>query len=294
MVRRSVPLLLVATLAIAAPARAGEPSAADKQRAAAAFDEAVGRFNRAEFAEAARGFFGADRLAPSPTAITNAIAAARKASDHLLVARAAERAIARGDALVEARAALAEAATRLARLDLSCEATPCAMTLDGETVAAGTAWALPGTHRIAAKAASASAEEHVACSAGARYRIALRPKAEAPPPKPTAPASKGIHRAVFFVGLGVTAVLAGATIGSGVDAMARKRALPKDEAEQAQIDDVLGRARRTDFLLLGAGLAAVGTAVLGVWWTDWKGVRATAAVVPGGAAITASGTFGGL
>jgi hypothetical protein len=292
MPRRSAPLLLLATLAVAVPARADEPTS-DKRRAAALFDEAVGRFNRAEFAEAARGFYEADRLAPSAVAITNAIAAARKASEHLLVARAAERAIARGDALVEARAAMAEAATRLCRLDLSCEGPSCAMTLDGEGAPVGTAWTLPGTHRITAKAGPAAAEQHIACSAGARYRIALQPRAETPKDKPAPPPRKGLHRAGFFVGVGVTAVLAGATIGSGVDAMAAKRALPRDEAEQAQIDGVLGRARRTDFLLLGAGLAAVGTAALGIWGTDWRGVRAAAAVVPGGAAIAASGRFWG-
>lgn len=298
--RPSLPsrMLLVCAVALGSSiASADAPSARDKQRAAAAFDKAVQQFNRAEFDEAARGFLEADRLAPSATAITNAIAAARRANDHLFVARAAERAIARGDALVDARAALAEAATRLARLELSCETTEktCSLTLDGEAAAAGTAWALPGTHRIAARAGGTTAEEHVACTAGATYRLALRPKAAAPAPKPL-PARSGIHRAVFFSGLGATAVLAGVTIWSGVDAIAAKRALPRDEAEQTQLDDVLGRARRTDWLLLGTGIAAVGTAVIGVWLTDWRGASATATVVPapGGATFAAIGRFRGL
>src|SRR5262245_36216833 len=100
-------LAVLVSLGIAArPVRAEDPQASQRQRAAAAFDDAVAKFNRAEFAEAARRFLEADALAPNAGAITNAIAAARRANEHLLVARAAERAIARGDALVEARAAL--------------------------------------------------------------------------------------------------------------------------------------------------------------------------------------------
>lgn len=295
-------MLLACAVALGArAAHADAPTAADKQRAGAAFDKAVQQFNRAEFDEAARGFLEADRLAPSTIAITNAIAAARRANDNLFVARASERAIARGDALVEARAALAEAATRLARLELSCETTEkaCSITLDGEAAAAGTAWALPGTHRIGARTGGASAEEFIACTAGATYRLALRPKAAAVAPKPL-PTRTGLHKAVFFSGLGATAVLTGVTIWSGVDAIGAKRALPRDEAEQSQLDDVRARARRTDWLMLGAGVAAVGTAVIGVWLTDWRGagssatMSATVVPAPGGATFAAIGTFRGL
>ena len=78
--------------------------------------------------------------------------------------------------------------------------------------------------------------------------------------------------------------------------MAGKRALPPDEAEQAQIDDVLRRARRTDWLLLGTGLVGLGTAAVGVWLTDWRRapappVTATIVPLPGGVAITAGGAF---
>jgi hypothetical protein len=273
-----------------------EPTPAEKQRAAARFDEAVAKFNRAEFGEAARAFLEADGLAPSATAITNAIAAARRANDHLLVARAAERAIARGDALVEARSALAEAATRLARLELSCDATPCAIAIDGAPTASRAEWILPGTVRVQARGgAGAVAEERVVCMAGATYRIALHPTAATRPPDPRPPARTGLPRAVFFAGVGVTVVLAGVTTWSGVDALAGKRALPHDEAEQAQLDDVMRRARRTDWLLLGTGLAGVATTVVGAWLTDWRGSPATrgAAIVPlpGGLAITAGGRF---
>jgi hypothetical protein len=107
---------------------------------------------------------------------------------------------------------------------------------------------------------------------------------------------------VFFTGLGVTGVLTGVTVWSGLDAIAAKHALPASPA-QAQEDDVLARARRTDYLLLGAGLAGVGTIVLGTWFTEWNrrpppasaigfSLSAAAATpLPGGAAISAGGRF---
>lgn len=288
--RTSLALALGAALTFARAARAEPPAGGDKQRAAAAFDAAVAKFKRAEFAEAARGFLEADTIAPSAVAITNAIAAARRANDHLLVARLSERALTRGDAVVEARAALAEAATRLAKLDLACDASPCALAIDGEPAGA-TAWVLPGTRRIEARGSGgAAAEERIIAVAGATYGIALHP---ALAPKAEVRAPSGLHPAVFFTGAGVTAVLAGITLWSGMDAIAAKRALPKDAAEQAQIDDVLGRARRTDWLLLGAGIAGLGTTALGVFFTSFRRAPVTAAVVPvpGGVAVAAGGAI---
>jgi hypothetical protein len=296
-----------------APAARADPGASDRQRAAAAFDEGVTRYDHAEFAEAARAFLEADRLSPSAVALSNAIGAAKRAGDNLLVARTAEKAIARGDAVVEARAALADAATRLARLELGCEATPCALTLDGEAGGgpqtpaghaggepAGTSlvYVLPGTHRIEARglgaSAGAAAEERVVCVAGATYRITLRPSARGDRGD-RAPASSGrLPPVVFILGVGVKAVLGGVTVWSGVDAISSRDALPAAPS-RAQENDVLARARRTDYLLLGAGLAGVGSAVLGAWLTDWhRGAPATAGVAPlpgGGAAIAAGGRF---
>src|ERR1700733_3205595 len=93
-----------------------------------------------------------------------------------LVARAAERAIARGDAVVEAREALADAAARLARIELSCSPAPCSIALDGAPATEPAIWALPGTHRIGATGPSgAAAEENLLCVAGATCRAALSP-----------------------------------------------------------------------------------------------------------------------
>jgi hypothetical protein len=99
---------------------------------------------------------------------------------------------------------------------------------------------------------------------------------------------------VFIAGAAVTAVLAGVTVWSGIDALQARHALPA-APDQPQEDDVLARARRTDFFLLGAGVAGVASAVLGAALTDWRGgsARATALVVPvpGGASLAVGGRF---
>jgi hypothetical protein len=317
--RTIVGLTLAATLHAGGAHAQGAPvTAEDRKRAAAAFDEGVSLFKQADYAGAARAFLEADRKSPNAATIMNAIGAAKRAGDHLLVARTAERAIARGDAVVVAREALADAATRLARLELACEATPCTLRLDGEPAEAAS-YVLPGTHRIEARGAGdAAAEERVVAVAGATYRISLHPEApvrplagprpdeparvpDEHPPSPGTPARGGLPPAAFFGGLGATALLAGCTLWSGIDAVAAKNALPSP-ASQAQEDDVHGRARRTDYLLLGAGLAGVGTAVLGIWVTRWSRpppagklvpspVALAAAPLPGGGAVLTGGRF---
>jgi hypothetical protein len=177
--------------------------------------------------------------------------------------------------------------------------------VDGEPTRAageGAAYVLPGSHRVEARDGDDKAEERIVCAAGTTHHVALHPTSaqapkpppapgppSAPPPSAAPPPSHGLHPAVFFTALGVTAVLASVTIWSGVDAIDAKGGLPAAPM-QAQEDDVRGRARRTDWLLLGAGLAGVGTIVLGAVGTDWKkpprdAPAARLVVVPGGAIV---------
>ena len=165
-------------------------------------------------------------------------------------------------------------------------------------------------HRLEAKSPAGVAYEQLSCVAGATYRAAFAPAypapgageqgtAVAPPaPPPDAAAHHGLPRGVFFAGVGVTAVLAAVTAWSGANAISAKNGLtnhPSGDAESAVLSD----ARRTDWLLLGAGLAGVATAVVGIWLTDWHPsdggghapVRASFAPLPGGAAVSISLAF---
>lgn len=286
---------------------------------AALFDEGVRKFKQAQYAEAASAFLRADEAAPNAQALLNAIAAGRRAHAHLLVARAAERALARANAGADllrlAREALVEAAAQLARIELSCAPAEakveklassgagaagasagavkrggegCAMVMDDAKVAAGGQYVLPGTHRFAAELAGAKRDEQaLTCNAGATYTVVLRPVLEpavvvTPPATATPKDTKGWPPTVVYVGAGATAVLVGLTVWSGVDALDAKNALPAVPA-RAQNDDVRGRARRTDGLVAGAVLAGVATAAAAVWLVAWDrpdGAKARIGVAP--------------
>ena len=292
----AVSLVALATGVVAPRGAWAETPPGDKARAGAAFEEGVGLFQKAQFAEAARAFLRADEIAPSAVALTNAINAGKRAGDYLLVARAAQRAIDRGELEVQAREVLAEAATRLARLDLRCEEPSCQLWIDGEPIAAGRHYLLPGRHALRAIAGARVADEGLSAGAGDTYEVHLLAREGKKPggdPAPIPP-KKGLPRAVFFTGIGMTAVLTGITIWSGADALSAKNALPAHPF-QSQNDDVLSRAHRTDGLLAGAVVLAAGTAVVGVFFTQWSSSpalpAATVTPVTGGAVATLAGRF---
>ena len=112
----------------------------ERQRAEALYDDALQRAGRAEYTAAAEGFLAADALAPNPEALQSAIAAARRAQEHILVVWGAQRAIARESSdpklAAKAREALAEAIPHLSRLELDCEGQACTITVDGALLAA--------------------------------------------------------------------------------------------------------------------------------------------------------------
>ncbi len=306
---------------------AADPTAAQHAEAATAFDQAVSLFDRAEYAAAARAFLHADDLAPSGQSLENAIAAGRRASDHLLVATAAERAVAREPSdsplATDARQALSEASPHLGRLELGCEPAPCSLSLDGESVEPGVRFTLPGTHVVTGKGGKGGegrkAEQDLSISAGSTYRVLLHTAAPDAPSRvadtsrgadattsrvavddrwhdaggPRAgAASSGVSPAVFWVGTGVTVVLAGVTTGVFLDAVSAKSDLPAAPTEE-QEQPVKDKIRRSDLLFGGTVVAAAVTAAVGLWLVDWDGPASgptTAfgvAPAPGGAIVGA-------
>lgn len=319
--RTASALVLAAVLAAGADARADDgKSEGARAEAAAAFDDGVARAACADYEGATRAFLRADELVPSTQALANALAAARKAGDHLVVAHAAERAAARAatdpDLAARARAALAEAATHLARIETTCDAADCTLTVDGFRTPPGRSFVLPGTHELTARAAAGgSATERITFAAGATYRLVLHPVSPGAPAvradlarsgeritfhdggpeiplKPPrvdpahgerlAPSSttSGLSPAWFFVGLGTTALLGGLTTWSGLDTLAAKRGLSAEPTEAA-VQDVKGRMARSDGFFVGCLVSAAATTLVGLIWVDWHpsrghGVKASA------------------
>lgn len=305
----------VAVLVIAASI--ARPCAADTETtrlAAQTYDAAVAHFERAEYVAAARLFLEADVIRPSEEALSNAIAAARRANDHLLVARAALRAQGRAEGSPElaarARQALAEAEAHLSRLELSCSPAPCELHLDGHPVPAGQHYVLPGSHRVSATRAAQSKSEMLMTDATAAYRISLD-VAPPLPPTPSEPDRTSVSRQdepqkgsgepesieseavlpteVFYISLGVTGALTGLTVWSGLDALDQKRKL-EDPPSQASRDRLVASVRRTDILLASSVVMAATTAYIGWKLVNFGGGEVQVELSPS-AAIKISGCF---
>lgn len=111
-------------------------------------------------------------------------------------------------------------------------------------------------------------------------------------------ARSGLAPVWFYVAAGGTALLAGATVWSGLDVQSAydryERDLPhltQAEADR-RVEDGHGRERRTNLLLGATALGVAGTAVLGLVLVDWSGQEsgsARVAVGPGG--VMASARF---
>lgn len=298
----------------ASPSVDAAPQADARARARELYAGAVAAFEGARYAEAARGFLDADALSPSSDALSSAIAAGRRGSDHLLVARAAERAMARESSDPQlagaARVALSEAEPHLSRVELKCSPSPCQLTFDSEEVAPGLVRVLPGIHLARATFGSgrSTTDRRLTLDAGALYTILLEPAptgpatteapaSRSPPgvaasPGPRAPdrSQRPLPAWSFFVGVGVTTLLAGATVWSGVDAL--------DSAEHfrstrtaADRSGALSATRRTDLLLLGTALMAGATTYAGFVLVDFGTSERSVSVMPqpGGAQLLLSG-----
>ncbi|MGE0323089.1 MAG: hypothetical protein AB7S68_12335 [Polyangiaceae bacterium] len=277
--------------------------------AAAAYDEGVEAFDRAEYRRAASAFLRADSLIPSDEALSNAITAGVRGGEHLMVTLAAERAIARKGAdpklVTRARQALAFAGSKLAQLELSCEPLPCGIALDGEVVASGSRYVLPGNHELVAIARDGQRnEKQLDLVAGTTYRVLIRTTDAAAGEELLELSSKqrdagakpvdagtldrrnrfdrqpdsvqsGLPPWTFYAGAALSVVLVGVTTWSGLDALAAKNDLgtaPREEDRQSALDKI----HRTDILVGATAVSVVATLYLGLFAVDWGDTEASA------------------
>jgi hypothetical protein len=308
-------LLLISLVGVRAHAQSSE----EKSRAAALFDAGVAQFAKGQYAAAAQSFLDADELVPSSEALTNAIDAALRADEPLIVARTAQTALGRPsvsrDAVQAAHAALAEVTPRLARLQVECKPASCAIRIDGDAHRVGVAYVVPGMHVVVGEAAQHAPHEHrLSCAAGELCPVTIELEslalaARLPPAAPGAPLAAAAEPAQpppseaqsplrkhlpmsVFVGSGVlTATFAGLTVWSGLSATAARDLHESDPADYDP-EEVTRKARRTDLFLGTAVLCAAATAATGVWWVKWGANKsASVSVAPGSAMLLAEGRF---
>lgn len=273
----------------------GTPSARDRVAAAEAYDRGSAAFLARDYATAAQLFETANRLAPAPAALIQAIRAHRKAGSTIRGATLALRldadALAREPTVQEL---LDQAAREAMRIDVVCQG--CTVDLDGVLqdhpsffVAAGSA------HTVTASFGDAARSTEVTGVAGERRSLEIeRPAAAAPraapsptpgPPAPapsTPPTRRGLSPAVALVGAGATLVVTGLAVWSGLDTLAGVDEYEANPTQQG-LDEGRGRELRTNLLMAGAGVLAAATLAIAWFLTDWAGAdteRAGVALVP--------------
>jgi hypothetical protein len=243
----------------------------DRDRARAAYDRGAAAHDRGDHAAAARAFAEADALAPNPVTLRVALDAAVQADDAVLVAELVERAEGRApDASLDPtlKAARQRFAGRTGRVRVLCgeEAAPCSAALDGEAIPADKpVRARVGAHEIVVAARGARDARRVVVEPDRETLVDVRGLA------PSAPPSTSVPQAIFFVGLGLTAILGAATVASAVDTKGQHDSFLQNGCAGSVHGDCsilaengMGAQTRTNILIGVTAALGAGTAVLGV------------------------------
>jgi hypothetical protein len=280
-------------------------AAADAERmktAADEFDAGRRAYKLRDFENAAVHFENADRDVPSPEALQSAIRARKEGGQDAKAATLAAWGLARypnDKNLAEyVGPILTELDKALYKLTVNCS-PECALMVDekvapfGETAAA-TLYLDPGKHSIVAgwpneRHTTADIEATAGGSNGVFLSAPPGPKgdsasdtggAAATPTDGDAAQGSGLPPAVFFVGVGATAILAGVTLWSGIDTLnnpgkdaVAKQCLPRD-TNCPVYQEGLSHQRRTNLLLAATGVVAVTTGAMGFFFTNWGGRKA--------------------
>lgn len=292
----------LAALGVAAStALADETPSADRIKAAAEeFDAGRRAYNAKDYEGAATHFENADRDAPAPEAVRNAIRARSDAKQSARAATLSAAALSRypNDKVTSklAKQVLSASEKQLHKLQVQC--TPaCTLLLDGKLAPLPEATSLvvyldPGSHRVSAgwsddRHREQSVEAQAGKDSSLRFEAPPRPQ---PPPKETAtatasaaptaveppPPSGKLPPLVFYSAAGVTAVLGGLTIWSTLDMRSDpgrekvRRDCAGKTASCPTYQDALSKQSRTNVLLAVTGGVAVATGVI-AYFTDWAG-----------------------
>lgn len=321
--KRLASALLIALAVATAPAVVH----AQTETAKEAYEEGTRAHKAGDFARAASAFARADALSPNDVALKAALDAAVKADDPVLGGELLDRARRRTlGATAQASVAAAEAklAHRTGFVRVLCS-PPCSATIDGKDATPGTdVRTTLGQHIIVAKLGNApDSTATTMVTADQTATVLFDPPAPPPtttastppppppsnvtppdappvemqPPPDTTPPS-GITPVVFFVGLGVTAILGGATLASGLDTksthdsfVGARCAVTTSKACNDLADDGAAAQLRTNVLGAVTGAAGVATLVIGIFFTRWRTAPVRVAPATNGLGFSVSGTF---
>ena len=302
---RATPILLGLLLAMTAAVAFAQPTptADARKEAAKAFAEGVKAFAAKDYVLAASRFDEAYRLAPHPNALWNEAQALQRAGEGPRAANTYAKFLreAPSDAhdLADATKALADLARKLVRVDFTASGFDTVL-LDDARVEPPSVYVEPGRHVLEGRKGDQVARTEVSGEAGSVVAATLTPPAPAAsqepapsaiagassspaatappatttaPPAPTTPdvTPHGWSPTVVYVDSAVTAVLLGATIWSGADALSFKNGTYDATPDGPNYDQGKRREVRTNVLLGFTLGAAALTAVAAIWLVDWHG-----------------------
>jgi hypothetical protein len=306
--RVSVLALVLGTPLLVHAQTAAEPTPAQVRAAAEAFDRGREAYKAEEYVEAAEQFEKADSSAPSSAALELAIRARDKAGEidraATLLALALKRHPGEASLLKLAADLDRRVKAELYMLTANCD-TPCDLTVGGKIVhgppdTQRTLFMHPGTVAVRAGwSDNRSDSKQVDAEKGSQGEVTFvapptpagqeMAKDAAGPVAPAAvdptatkdegPVKKagGWPPTIFFVGAGVTAVVAGITIWSGVDTVNnpgadRVKAECGTQGESCALyQEGLSKQRRTNILVGVTAGVGVATLLVGIFATDWSG-----------------------
>lgn len=267
----------------------------DMADARSAYERGALAYKKKQYTEAAREFARADELVPNAVTLQEALKAAMKGDDAALGMTLVERAENRGGsaaltaAATEARDQFGKLAGRLA---VACpDPRPCTVKIDGTPATSGQGrWVSAGDHRVEIGVGGETSAYSVAVAAGGRVdwkpspserkleglsgggksagqagAQPLVPKREGTGGEPDAAGPEPSSRTVlsptwFYATLGATVAIGGVATWSLVDSLGKHNAYVDGEAASPD----KGADLRTNILLGAAGVAVVGTVVVGV------------------------------
>lgn len=300
-------LFLAGTLSLAGSSLA-ESAPADPETLRNAADEfEAGRraYKARDYETAAVHFENADRFVPNADTLKSAIRARKEAKQPDRAATLAALALARYSKHKSLRSYAESIVSahekELHKIEVRCEPA-CSIAVDSritpyEQVTNAVIYVEPGDHSVVAGwSGNRTQASEVDAMAGSTSLIEMT----APPEPPAAAVAEAdsekenaetaqvattpgraesrpgvLPREVFWAGAGLTAVLGGVTVWSGLDTQANpgpdkvRTDCAGLGSSCATYQDGLAKQRRTNVLLVATGAVGVATAVIGLFATDW-------------------------
>ena len=313
--RRRRACILGLSLAVVVPLAPGLARAQVdmREQARAHYDMGTGAYVRADYKTAAQEFALADRMSPSNVALSAALDAAIQADMPALgmelVARSSRATL---DAATSALVTKARArfGKRVGRIRVACAPAPCVAKIDGAQIEIDAdQFVTVGRHVVTTDRREGERVVDVAAESrtdivvdggnanatsppNATSNATSTPNATAtatPNATPNATDSSGISPVWFFTAAGITAALGTVTVLSAIDTQNKHSDYFNQRCDRfgstscaTMQNDGVSAQHRTNILLGVASAAAVGTAVLGIFFVRWR--TSVSATVVGSAA----------